>query len=137
MLNRLGASDGVSDRMPHMNGDHVGRVVACSVVLCFLAGAPKAMGQAHVLWDPLYAKPPYDRMEWTLTVRELSNQRSYYYWAFQDGFVGGGVFYFGLQPYGGCPVKKSNCKVALFSFSGPVPPLHPPTAVREPTTARA
>jgi hypothetical protein len=93
-------------------------LAACWVALCLVALAPSAMAQGGVTWDPLYAKPPYDRLEWTLTVQELSDMHSYYYWAFQDAFVGGGLFYFGLQPYGGCPIKPGNCKIALFSFFG-------------------
>ena len=101
-----------------MHDDHRGRVAYCSAVLCLVALAVSAMGQASVVWDPLYANPSYDRIEWTLTVHELSEKRAYYYWAFQDAFVGGGIFYFGLQPYGNCPTRRGNCKIALFSFFG-------------------
>ncbi|HXW16707.1 MAG TPA: DUF3472 domain-containing protein [Candidatus Acidoferrales bacterium] len=88
-------------------------LVSLAFLMCV---APIAHAQ-NVVWKPLYPKPPYDRVDWTLTVLELSDKRSFYYWAFQDGFVGGGVFYFGLQPYGACP-GGGNCKMALFSFFG-------------------
>jgi len=104
--------------MSRMSYDSRCRTAACSVVLCVVALTASAMAQGGVVWDPLYAKPPYDRIEWTLTVQELSDKHSYYYWAFQDAFAGGGIFYFGLQPYGGCPTKPGNCKIALFSFFG-------------------
>ena len=96
------------------------RMVVCSGAVALLVGlGTPAFGQASVVWDPPWPKPPYDRLEWTLTVLSLSNDHSFYYWAFQDGFVGGGVFYFGLQPYGGCPDKQGeHCKMALFSFFG-------------------
>lgn len=96
------------------------RIAAWSgaVALLLALGTP-AFGQASVVWDPLWPKSPYDRLDWTLTVLSLSEEHSFYYWAFQDGFVGGGVFYFGLQPYGACPDKKrEHCKMALFSFFG-------------------
>jgi len=98
-------------------GSFIHRIVReLAVLVLLLATAPFAQAQS-VVWSPLYAKPPYDRLEWTLTVLELSNRKSFYYWAFQDGFDGGGLFYFGLQPYGACPGGR-NCKLALFSFFG-------------------
>lgn len=93
------------------------KIVECVVILVFLVGvAPSARAQS-IVWDPLYPKVPFDGIDWTLIVFELSNKQSFYYWAFQDGFAGGGIFYFGLQPYGACP-GGGNCKMALFSFFG-------------------
>ena len=104
--------------MSPMSRGRFGRVAHCSVVLVLITLAASAMGQAHGTWSPLYAQPPYDRLEWTLTVRELSDPHAFYCWAFQDGFLNGGIFYFGLQPWGRCPEKHGTCKVALFSFFG-------------------
>jgi len=70
-----------------------------------------------VVWSPPSPKPPYDRLEWTLTVLDLPHENANIYWALQDGFVGGGIFYFGMQPHGGCP-GGGLCKLALFSFFG-------------------
>lgn len=89
------------------------------VILALLVTPATGQGQggAYVVWSPLWPTPQYDRVEWTLTVLDLPIENSYYYWAFQDGFLGGGAFYFGLQPYGSCP-GGGNCKMALFSFFG-------------------
>jgi uncharacterized protein (TIGR03437 family) len=76
-------------------------------------------GGAYVNWNPIYPTPAYDAYEWTMTVVQLPNVQTYYYWALQNGFVGGGTFYMGIQPYGGCGITNSgNCKIALFSFFG-------------------
>jgi hypothetical protein len=88
-----------------------------SALLARSAPARSGQGGAYVVWNPLWPTPQYDRLDWTLTVLDLPDTKSYYYWAFQDGFVGGGAFYFGLQPYGSCP-GGGNCKIALFSFFG-------------------
>lgn len=81
------------------------------------AQATDGQGGAYVVWDPLWPTPQYDRLDWTLTVLKLPDVKSYYYWALQDGFLNGGSFYYGLQPYGSCPTG-GNCKIALFSFFG-------------------
>ncbi len=94
-------------------------------------------GGAYVYWNPAFPTPAYDAYEWTITVVQLPNAQSYYYWALQNGFVGGDTFsggascpegpcsngfYMGLQPYGTpvapCPGGASGCKIALFSFFG-------------------
>ena len=81
------------------------------------AKATNGQGGAYVIWNPLWPTPQYDKLQWTLTVLNLPIVKSYYYWALQDGFLGGGAFYYGLQPYGSCP-GGGNCKIALFSFFG-------------------
>jgi hypothetical protein len=45
-------------------------------------------GGAYVYWQPISSAPGYDTYEWTITVAELPNQQSFYYWALQDIFTG-------------------------------------------------
>jgi len=94
----------------------ISRIGIGCATLVLLSVSARAQG-ASVVWSPPWPKPPYDRLEWTLTVLELPQENSNIYWAFQDGFVGGGFFYFGMQPHGGCP-GGGLCKLALFSFFG-------------------
>ena len=82
-------------------------------------GQSANQGGAYVYWEPSYPVPTYDAYEGTMTVVQLPNVQSYYYWALQNGFAGGGVFYMGLQPYGSCGITNAgNCKIVLFSFFG-------------------
>lgn len=91
-------------------------LVSCGVLA--LPGVSRA--QANASWNPIYPTPGYDTYQWTMTVEQLPIVQSvYYYWALQNGFVGGNAFYMGIQPYGGCGITNAGfCKVALFSFFG-------------------
>ena len=112
-------------------------VLAVVAITSTLYGQNGDQGGAYVYWKPVSLTPGYDIYEWTITVQELPNVQSYYFWAINNGFLGGDTFsggascpkgscangfYMGLQPYGSpvlaCPDGGSNCKIALFSFFG-------------------
>src|ERR1035438_7997838 len=94
-------------------------VGAMSFAAATCYGQMADQGGAYVYWNPIYPTPAYDAYEWTMTVVQLPIVQTYYYWAVQNGFVGGDLFYMGLQPYGACGITNAgNCKIALFSFFG-------------------
>jgi len=88
--------------------------------LASIAYAQANQGGSYVAWNPIYPTPAYDTYQWTITVVQLPNPQTYFYWALQNGFVGGtDAFYMGLQPYGSCGITNAgNCEIALFSFFG-------------------
>ena len=76
-------------------------------------------GASAIVWK--FAEMPrtgFDTLRIVISPRELVEKDNFVYWAYQDWFMNGMPFYFGLQPNGSFRNGETG-KMALFSVFGP------------------